>query len=228
MKKGILVSAAISGILLAGCAADDSAKDRDGNNGIFEESGNTINKNDGRADILNRDDKAMNDKGKNFGYVRHQKSGILGDDQLDADTAIDREKTADTISKFCLQTPDVDDVSTLVTDEEVLIVYKTDSKDRNETADQVKKMAMSVIPRWYHVYVTDDPSLRKDVENFASLNTNSRDVEILVDGVVKQMLKSPQGEKMSTGENENGEAQGEMNEKMDKDDIGEETRKKQQ
>ena len=113
----------------------------------------------------------------------------------------------------------VDDVSTLVTDEEVLIVYETDSENRDQTADQVKRMAMSVVPRWFHVYVSDDTSLRKEVENFASLDTDSRDVDDLVDGVVKQMLKSPQGRDMSSGENANGEAKGELNEETDKDDI---------
>lgn len=41
----------------------------------------------------------------------------------------------------------------------------------------------------------------------------------MIDGVVKQMLKSPQGRDMSSGENANGEAKGELNEGTDKDEI---------
>ena len=190
------------------------------------QSGNTLNVNDQRPDLYNEGgQKGLKDKSEDFGYVRHQRTGIMGQDNTNAYQAIDREQIADMIGRFSLMAQNVDDVSTLVTDEEVLIVYKTDSADRFETADQVKKMAMSVVPRWYHVYVTDDTSLRKDVENFATLDTDSRDVESLVDGVVKQMLKSPQGRDMSTGENANGESEGEMNEEMDKDDISNQMKK---
>ncbi|CAM3780278.1 YhcN/YlaJ family sporulation lipoprotein [Mesobacillus zeae] len=226
MKKTV-IGAALSGFLLAGCAGNNDTQD--GRSGIFEESGNTLNVNEQRPDIYNHNEgKGMKNKSKDFGYVRHKRSGIMGDNQQDAYMEMDREQTADIISKLCLQTPNVDDASTLVTDKEVLIVYKTDSDSRNETADQVKKMAMSVVPRWFHVYVSDDQDLRKDVENFASLNTNSRDVDTLIDGVIKQMLKSPQGSKMSEGENENGESQGEMNDALDKDDLGEKSRSKQE
>lgn len=61
---------------------------------------------------------------------------------------------------------------TLVTDEEVLVVYDTNAKDRTETADQVKRTAMSVVPRYYHVYVSDDyQTLAQDVENFATVKS---------------------------------------------------------
>ena len=68
---------------------------------------------------------------------------------------LNREQVANIISQFSTDIPNVNDVATLVTDQEVLIAYKTDSKNRNLTADQVKKTAMSVVPRYYHVYVTD-------------------------------------------------------------------------
>lgn len=219
MKSTIITIGICTVAALTGCA-NDSSSPGNGKSGIYQQSGNTMNVNDQRPDLYNESGKkGFRDKSEDFGYVRHQRTGVMGQDNTDQYVAIDREQMADMIGKFSMMTPNVDDVSTLVTDEEVLIVYKTDSNDRFETADQVKKMGMSVVPRWYHVYVTDNTSLRKDVENFATLNTDSRDVDTLVDGVVKQMLKSPQGRDMSTGENANGEAQGEMNEKLDKDDL---------
>ncbi|MCM3663335.1 YhcN/YlaJ family sporulation lipoprotein [Mesobacillus subterraneus] len=222
MKKAIITLGICGAAALTGCANDSASPgDRDGSTGIYQQSGNTLNVNDQRPDLYNEDGrKGFKDKSEDFGYVRHQRSGVMGaENNTNAYQALDRENIADMIGKFSTMVPNVDDVSTLVTDEEVLIVYQTDSGNRSETADQVKRMAMSVVPRWFHVYVSDDTSLRNDVENFATLDTDSRDVDELIDGVVKQMLKSPQGRDMSTGENANGEAKGELNEKMDKDDI---------
>ncbi|WLR55726.1 YhcN/YlaJ family sporulation lipoprotein [Mesobacillus subterraneus] len=224
MKKAIMALGICGTVAMTGCGADDdqaSPNGRDGGAGIYQQSGNTLNVNDDRPDLYNENGrKGMKDRSEDFGYVRHQKTGVMGaDDMNNAYTAIDREQIADMISRFSLMAQNVDDVSTLVTDEEVLIVYETDSENRDQTADQVKRMAMSVVPRWFHVYVSDDTTLRNEVENFASLDTDSRDVDDLVDGVVKQMLKSPQGRDMTTGENANGEAEGELNEETDKDDI---------
>ena len=228
MKKAIIALGICGAAALTGCANDNASPgNREGNTGIYQQSGNTLNVNDQRPDLYNEDGrKGLKDRSEDFGYVRHQRTGVMGaDNNMDAYQAIDREQIADMIGRYSLMAQNVDDVSTLVTDEEVLIVYKTDSDNRFETADQVKKMAMSVVPRWYHVYVSDDPNLRNEVENFASLDTDSRDVDTMVDGVVKQMLKSPQGRDMSTGENANGEGKGEMNEKMDKDDISTQMKK---
>jgi hypothetical protein len=229
MKKAIIALGICGAAALTGCANDNASPNgREGNTGIYQRSGNTLNVNDQRADLYNEDGnkKGLTDTSEDFGYVRHQKTGVMGtDNNMDVYQSIDREQLADMIGRYSLMAQNVDDVSTLVTDEEVLIVYKTDSENRFETADQVKKMAMSVVPRWFHVYVSDDPSLRSEVENFASLDTDSRDVDTMVDGVVKQMLKSPQGRDMSTGENANGEEKGEMNEKMDRDDISSQMKK---
>lgn len=224
MKKAIMALGICGSVALTGCAAGDnnaSPGNREGGTGIYQQSGNTLNVNDQRPDLYNEDGrKGLKDKSEDFGYVRHQKTGVMGADNMEnAYEALDRERIADMISRFSLMTPNVDDVSTLVTDEEVLIVYQTDSKNRFETADQVKRMGMSVVPRWFHVYVSDDTNLRKEVENYASLDTDSRNVDSQIDGVIKQMLKSPQGRDMSTGENANGEAEGELNEETDKDDI---------
>lgn len=224
MKKALMALGICGTVAMTGCAAGDdnaSQEGRDGRTGIYQQSGNTLNVNDQRPDLYNEDGrKGLKNRSEDFGYVRQQRTGVMGaENPENAYEAIDRERIADMISRFSLMAPNVDDVSTLVTDEEVLIVYQTDSANRNETADQVKRMAMSVVPRWFHVYVSDDTSLRNEVENFASLDTDSRNVDDLVDGVIKQMLKSPQGRDMSSGENANGEAKGELNEETDKDDL---------
>ncbi len=104
----------------------------------------------------------------------------------------------------------------------MLIAYRTDVKDkegRNDIADQVKKTALSVVPRWYHVYVTDDPSLRQDIENIAYMNGASGNHENAINGVIKRMLsRSPQGSKLNNGENENGETMTDDKEYMNDND----------
>lgn len=205
----MFITLGICGMIgLTGCAANETARDD-----IYEESGNTINVNDERADLYNVSNK---NKASDFGYVRHQKNPINGNKNADNFVAMDREKIADSISKLSSDLPNVNDVATLVTDEEVLIAYSTDSKDRNETADQVKRTALSVVPRFYHVYVSDSKNLIKNVESYANLSSNSRNADSLVDQLIRKMLKSPQGRAISEVENENGVMKDEMSPKPDR------------
>ncbi|MGJ7920117.1 YhcN/YlaJ family sporulation lipoprotein [Neobacillus sp. LXY-4] len=215
-------------IMLTGCANNAVDRAGDAPRDPYQESGNTINVNNQRAELYNEGnhDKNLRDKSEDFGYVRHQRNPVMGTNSSgDHYAAIDREQLANIISQLSTDVPNVDDVSTLVTDEEVLVVYKTDSKNRNETADQVKKTAISVVPRWYHVYVSDNTKLRKNVENFATLDSDSRNVDRNLDRIITQMLSSPQGRAINAGENANGEKEGGTNNHLDKDNISKTMRK---
>ncbi len=176
MRKTLITCGFCGVLMLTGCANNQAAQ---GDGEFYKKSGNTLNVNSERAELYNEGKaKSLRDKSEDFGYVRHQRNPVMGTNSAnDHYAAINREQLANIISQYSTDVPNVDDVSTLVTDEEVLIVYKTDSKNKSETADQVKKMAMSVVPRWYHVYVTDNTRLRQDVENFATLDSNSRDID---------------------------------------------------
>ncbi|BBW97415.1 YhcN/YlaJ family sporulation lipoprotein [Geobacillus sp. FSL W8-0032] len=202
-------------LVLSGCAQTA----QDDNTKVYKRSGNTINVTDrnelyNENGVPNGDDTPMN----NFGYVRHQKSPIAGDANGYNDMpSFNREKAADLISKLCTQLPGVKDVATLVTDEEVLVVYDADTNNRQQTADQVKKTALSVVPRYYHVYIADNPQLMKDIERFGRLDSNTRNIDQILDATIQRMLKYPQGAKLSDGENENGEMINEMNDRLDRD-----------
>jgi len=221
---------AISTAMLSACTANNN--DVAENGGPYRDNGNTINVTDD-TDINNnngqnrRQGRNNND---NFGFVRQVKSENQGN-TVDAESMqwLDWESMADVISRMAVSLPDIEDSSVLVTDQEVLIAYNTNQKDdqaRMEKADQVKRTAMSVVPRWYHVYVTDDQSLRQNVENIASMNTTSRHKDETVRDTVRLMLeRSPQGYKMSEGENANGEGIGEVNEDMDRTDYGQQMEK---
>ncbi|MGD7046235.1 YhcN/YlaJ family sporulation lipoprotein [Jeotgalibacillus proteolyticus] len=130
---------------------------------------------------------------------------------------------ADAISRFSASLPGIENVSTVVTDEEVLISYQVaqdydHEMDPNEMADQVKKNALSVIPRWYHVYVTDDPNLRVNVESIAQTHLNDGDMEDAIASTIKLMRESsPQGYPIDEGENANGETKDEENDMAEED-----------
>ncbi|MFF2446804.1 YhcN/YlaJ family sporulation lipoprotein [Neobacillus sp. NPDC058068] len=200
MKKLVIIMGLCTMTALTGCSKDMANRD------VYQESGNTINVNNKRHDLYNEGaSRGVRNVSNNYGFVRHQKSPLMNDNTANNHyTALDREQVANIISKHSTTIPNVNDAATLVTDQEVLVAYNTDSKDRNLTADQVKRTAMSVVPRFYHVYVTDNKVLMRDVENLANLDSTSRNSRNLVTGLVKQMKKSPQGQRISPNEDENG------------------------
>ncbi|AOH56964.1 hypothetical protein ABE28_021675 [Peribacillus muralis] len=199
MKKTIMTLGLSSIIALTGC----SDKHEQGL-GAKNHANNPTNVNN-PTQYYDEDYRNHDNKSDDFGFTRTNKTTTNRRNVSNKTASIDREQLSDVISKLSVQIPSVNDVSTLVTDEEVLVVYDTDTKDRMDTADQVKRTAMSVVPRYYHVYVSDDPALAQNVENFATLKSGSRGIDYTIEQTIKSMLKSPQGYKMSDVENENGE-----------------------
>jgi hypothetical protein len=200
LKKFILIISLCTLTAVTGCSKDMANRD------VYQESGNTVNVNNKRSELYNEGgSRTIRNVSTNYGFVRHQKSPVMGNNMANNHyAALNREQVANIISKYSTSIPNINDVATLVTDQEVLIAYDTDAKDRNLAADQVKRTAMSVVPRYYHVYVTDNKSLMRDVENLASLDSNGRNSRNSVNHVIKQMKKSPQGARMSANEDENG------------------------
>ena len=198
MKKVIVILGLCAITALTGCSKGMNTND------VYEESGNSINVNNNRTDLYNEGaSRSIRNVSNNYGYVRHQKSPIMNDNNNHY-SALNREQLANMISKLSTNIPHVHDVATLVTDQEVLVSYVTDTKNRNMTADQVKKTAMSVVPRYFHVYVSDNKALMKDVESLSHLDSTSRNARHSVNHLIAQMKKSPQGERMNQSENENG------------------------
>ncbi|WP_411831199.1 YhcN/YlaJ family sporulation lipoprotein [Priestia flexa] len=206
MKKYLIYCGMLTMVALSGCQAGGETD----NEALSPNNPNAINVADhDHNDLYNKE----KDNDTDYGYVRYQKSPVANDTEKAQNIAtLDREEAADSISKLSSTIPNVNDVATLVTDEDVLIAYKTDTKDRNATADQVKRTAMSIMPRYYHVYVSDNPQHIQDIERFSEANTKDESVEESIHLTIKEMLKSPQGRKMNDGENANGEEKNELNE----------------
>lgn len=189
----------LSAVMMMGCANNQAGDETNQAAGIYNEDVNHLHVNNHEPDFYNPEI-AKNEKG--FGYVRHKRADVAGAAEQPHYT-INREQLANTISRLSTQVNGVDDVSTLVTDEEVLIVYENNSENRADTAMQVKRMAESVVPGWFHIFVSDNTNLRQNIKNFATLNTHSRDIDELIDGVIRQMRTSPQGNETMNTKSEN-------------------------
>lgn len=189
MKK-LIPALAISGILFSACGANDRQIAE--NDAVYEDNGNTVNRTD-RIDLYNE-----SNNNQNFGFVREVKNPVPGEStNINPGDIVSREQLANQIGKLTVGLPNVNDSSVVVTDKEALIAYQADTSDersRAEVADQVKKTAESALPRWFGIYVTDDPSLRQYVENIASMTPNRANTDKAVRDTVKMMKKnSPQG-----------------------------------
>ncbi|WP_142383614.1 YhcN/YlaJ family sporulation lipoprotein [Bacillus sp. V5-8f] len=110
MQKSLLTLAVASLVVLSGCGAD--GKDR--GSGL---NNNTNPRMNVSTQYYNEDDRSEQDR-DDFGFTRV--NNTTGEnDNTDITPSIDREQLADIISRLSQQIPDVNDVSTLVTDEEV-------------------------------------------------------------------------------------------------------------
>ncbi|PAY12662.1 YhcN/YlaJ family sporulation lipoprotein [Bacillus sp. 7705b] len=193
--KRTAVSLCLMTGLLSGC----------GGAGLNNAEQNAQHQNETRPIHVSDRNEAFNrhDENEQFGYVRYQKEQFDGEQQETPAPA--REETAHIISSLTVQLPHIQDAAALVTDQEALVVYKTDSKNRELTADQVKKTAVSVIPRYYHVYISDNPNHMQAIKNYSNLGSGSRDVRDIMSGTIQEMKISPQGSPVSENENANGE-----------------------
>lgn len=207
MKKFMITAGLVSIAALAGCNGG-----QDEGRGIGGDDKNTsLTNTHTPARMYDEDYRNTDHSSADFGFTRTDKHIIEGQNIAYTTPAIDKEQMADIISKLAVQLPGVSRIASLVTDDEVLVVYTTDSDDREDTADMVKRTALSVVPRYYHVYVSDNPNLAQNVENLSVLNAGSDKVDASIGALIKEMKKSPQGYKVSDGENENGETADDRN-----------------
>lgn len=158
---------------------------------------NTVDQNDVSIDQLdpqfnNRANDVDNDD--RLGFVRHSKEGY--DNQFDNERIItmDRTKMADMITRVILQNDGFEEVATLVTDKEVLIAYKqNESIQVPIAADIAKKIATSVMPGYFDVYVSNNQSLMEDIHSLHNSTTQNKNYNNTIDKIIKEMKNSPQG-----------------------------------
>lgn len=103
---------------------------------------------------------------------------------------VDRDALAQAVSNVTASCPGVQRSTVLVTDEEVFVGLQSMGNDGNRVKQQARQNAMSICPRYYKVYVTDDANDIQEMIRIASRSSNvssARDNGINVDSLIKRM-----------------------------------------
>ncbi|MBM7554887.1 YhcN/YlaJ family sporulation lipoprotein [Thalassobacillus pellis] len=193
MKKvHFTISTAVltTGLLLAGCANDNGAMDQYGEGNENQNQGAL---NGDPMDNYQAPGTRNGDLNDYVGYVRYDKTQV--DTRGNYEAKVNREETADMITKMILSYEQFNNAATLVTDDEVLIAYETsENMDRNQAADMAKKTAYSLVPRFYEVYVSDNPMAFEDIQSMSNTRISDRNYDKVLESIIERMRKSPQGE----------------------------------
>ncbi|WP_226376934.1 YhcN/YlaJ family sporulation lipoprotein [Oceanobacillus halotolerans] len=130
-----------------------------------------------------------------IGYVQYTREELENDQEQNREITMDRNAMANIITRNVLRSDGFDEVATLVTDEEVLIAYrKDDEADAENVADIAKKTAMSMMPRYFEIYVSDNETLMKDIHSLHNSSLEDPDdYENTINSIIDEMKESPQG-----------------------------------
>ncbi|MGG1663045.1 YhcN/YlaJ family sporulation lipoprotein [Brevibacillus sp. NRS-1366] len=85
---------------------------------------------------------------------------------------VDRNALAQAVGNVTASCPGVQRSTVLVTDEEIFVGLNTNGADARTAKHQAKMNAMSVSPRYYKVYVTDNQNDIQEIARVASRSTN--------------------------------------------------------
>lgn len=176
MKKSLILSLLILSLFTA-CQTQQEAE-------LEQEEG---------SPILVSDDKDMYDNNKKddrftkVGYSSKQKNEV-SNQQVGT---INREKLAEMITDLTVKLPDVTNAATLVTDDEVFIVYRANTTNEALVADQVYKTASSIVPRYYNVYISTDQKLISQIQGLQSGTLNDKEYRQSLDMLKSEMKQNP-------------------------------------
>ncbi|RYG74489.1 hypothetical protein EU245_02495 [Lentibacillus lipolyticus] len=182
IKKLLMVTIPLlAAIVLVGCNDTDNAADE--REQIIDE----LNpENESTPNNSETDDK--------LGYVRYSKEQVTNDDEKNHNVTIDRTRLANMIARIILRNDGFEEVAALVTDEEALIAYaKGDDLDQNKAAEIAKKTAISVLPGYFDVYVSDNEMIMQDIQSLHNSSTRDDEYDNTVDQIIERMQESPQG-----------------------------------
>jgi hypothetical protein len=130
-----------------------------------------------------------------YGYQHYEREHVENFGSQDFIPVVDRSLLADAVTRMVLTNDVVNEAATLVTDKYVLVAYDAQADNREFVADQVKRSALSLVPRYYEVYITDEENHFDEIERFQNLTSNSPDLEGSLEQTIEEMKQlSPQGE----------------------------------
>lgn len=135
-----------------------------------------------------REDAENEELNNQLGYVNYTRDQLENEEEQNHELTLDREQMADHITRTILQNDGFEELATLVTDAEVLIVYRYDHEAFNEeeAADIAKKTANSTMPGFYDVYVSDNEALINDIRSLHNSTTTSGH-DPIVEQIIEEM-----------------------------------------
>ncbi|SHG42138.1 YhcN/YlaJ family sporulation lipoprotein [Ornithinibacillus halophilus] len=183
--KNILYSLIFVVIALSACSSND------GTMGEHEKIADQL---DPTGDEGTLGDPEYNDSEAHtrLGFVNYTKDQFEQDPNKNRVVTMDRKEMADIISRIIIRHEAFDEIATLVTGEEVLIAYeKNDTLSDQEAADVARKSAMSVLPRFFEIYVSDNNTLIGDIQSLHNSTTTDDDYKNTLNRIIKEMDKEP-------------------------------------
>lgn len=123
---------------------------------------------------------------KRVGFVNYKRDQVKNEEQRQM--TVDRFALADMITRLLLQNEAFEEVATVVTGNEVLIAYeKNEEYDERETIQYARKTAMSVMPRFFDIHVSDNPNLIDDLQSLHNSLTTDKNYQNVVDQIIDEM-----------------------------------------
>ncbi|EMA6342318.1 YhcN/YlaJ family sporulation lipoprotein [Bacillus cytotoxicus] len=176
MKKQMILSF-LTLSLFAGCQVANKAE-------MEREEGSRILVSD-KNDMYHSEN--TNTRLTRVGYSSKQKHEV-SNNQVGS---INREKVAEMITSMTVKLPDVTNAATLVTDDEVFVVYRANTNNHKLVTDQVYRTALSVVPRYYKAYVSTDQKLISQIQGLQSGQLNDTEYEQSITMLKREMSKNP-------------------------------------
>lgn len=168
-------------IVISGCGTTNNASD---------ERDKLVDQLDPANETGEQTNEELNNK---LGYVHYTRDQLDQDQERNHALTIDRTKMANMITRVILRNEQFSEVATLVTDQEVLIAYQlTEELNHDIAADIAKKSAQSIVPGFFHVYVSDNATLINDIHSLHNSTTN-RNYDNTINQIINEMKKSSQG-----------------------------------
>lgn len=174
IRIGILLFLAII-ISISGCSQiNNSANDKQNMIKQMDPAKNEENENRGVSDKL--------------GFVRYTKEEVNNEAANNYVFTINKELKAHAITNMILRSEGFEEVATLVTDQDVLIAYEINGDiEADLAADIAKQSAITVMPRYFDIYVSDHDVLIKDIHSLHNSSTENKNYQQTIDKIIKEM-----------------------------------------
>jgi hypothetical protein len=125
-----------------------------------------------------------------YGYDEHSaRDAEVIQQGYGAQSYIDRQVLADSLSQIVVGLQNVDHAAVIITDDECIIGYQGAQNNQN-LQEQVEKAGLSITPRWFKVYATDNIQLVQSIRDISSQQGNQHredQLEQHVQSIIQQL-----------------------------------------